>query len=92
MEVEELLAHVVEAWAAEMLPDELHAAAAAAEEAVCAYSRGASVSEACREARTLLTNWVGQSETADKEPGIASAGKRRGEGKPLEGSQERCAR
>jgi len=58
VEIEELLAHIVEAWAAEILPEEPHAAAAATEAAVSAYTEGASVSEACYEARTLLGSWA----------------------------------
>ena len=58
MEIEELLAHIVKAWAAEMVPDEPQASAAAAEAAISAYAAGASVSEACYEARTLLGSWA----------------------------------
>ena len=58
MEIEELLAHIVEAWAADMVPDEPQASAAAAEAAVSAYTGGASVSEACYEARALLSGWA----------------------------------
>ena len=58
MEIEELLAHIVEAWAANMLPDDPAAAAAAAGAAIDAYAGGASVSEACHQARTLLASWA----------------------------------
>jgi len=58
VEIEELLAHIVQAWAAEMLPEEPQAEAAAAQVAVSAYMGGASVSEACYGARTLLGSWA----------------------------------
>jgi hypothetical protein len=58
MEPEELLVHTAQAWAAEMLPDDPHAAAAAVEAAIYALAGGASISEACREIRTLLCSWA----------------------------------
>lgn len=51
---EELLVDIVETWATEIMPDDAESGRAAAAVALHAYVAGASVSEACREARSFL--------------------------------------
>ena len=54
---ERLLDEVVQKWADLMLPGEARAADIAAQIARERYSHGASVTEACRQARTFLGSW-----------------------------------
>ena len=54
---EDLLVHMVEDWAEHLLPEDPDAGKAAAAAALLAYCGGASVSEACRQACTLIVGW-----------------------------------
>ena len=57
MTTELIIADVVRRWTSEVLPDAPEAADAAATLAVRWYSGGASVSEACQEARRFVGSW-----------------------------------
>jgi len=57
MEPELVIAEVVREWALHALPDDTNAADAAAALAVRCYSGGASVGEACQEARRFVGSW-----------------------------------
>ena len=52
-----LIANLVRDWAGRMLPGEPGVAERAAAQAVRCYAGGASVSEACREARRFVECW-----------------------------------
>jgi len=56
--VELALADTVRAWVAQELPDEPTAASRAIDLAVRSYTGGASVSEACAEARAFVHCWA----------------------------------
>lgn len=58
MSEELLLASMARQWAARALPAAPWAAEAAERVALRAYANGASVSEACREARRLVAAWA----------------------------------
>lgn len=52
------LGDAVRLWVTEELPDEPTVAERAAFVARSAYERGASISEACEEARSFVSSWV----------------------------------
>lgn len=54
---EELLLDLVRDWVSDVLPGDAEAAADAAQVALSAYEGGASVSEACSEARRFVGSW-----------------------------------
>ncbi len=55
---EVMIAGVVLAWAEQLYPGQPAAAEGAVEAAIRGYAAGASVSEACREAREFLEHWT----------------------------------
>ncbi len=55
---EVMIAGVVLAWAEQLYPGQPDAAEGAVEAAIRGYAGGASVSEACREARGFLEHWA----------------------------------
>ena len=55
---EVMIAGVVLAWAEQLFPGQPDIARGALESAVRGYASGASVSEACRQARTFLECWA----------------------------------
>jgi len=57
MTCEELLMELVRSWVEDALPGDTEAAEDAAAVALRAYAGGASVSEACAEARRLVVSW-----------------------------------
>ena len=57
METELIIADTVRRWAREVLPDQPVAADAAAALAIRCYAGGASVAEACEEARRFVGSW-----------------------------------
>ena len=58
LEPELIIAGMVRDWVARALPNDRAAADVAAAYAVHAYTQGASVSEACEEARRLIGSWI----------------------------------
>ena len=58
MTIERMLEEVVEEWAVLMAPGETRAAEIARRIAREHYSQGASVMEACQQARTFLGSWA----------------------------------
>ncbi|HEX4819527.1 MAG TPA: hypothetical protein VFV00_04925 [Acidimicrobiales bacterium] len=57
METEFIIADTVRRWAHEVLPEEPAAGEAAAALAIRCYMGGASVAEACQEARHFVESW-----------------------------------
>jgi len=53
-----VLGEVVRAWVGQELPGDAEAAARVAARAQAAYARGASVGEACYQARAYLASWL----------------------------------
>lgn len=54
---ERLVGELVRAWVHQELPGDLDAANVAAASALAAYEDGASVTEACRQARAFVGSW-----------------------------------
>jgi hypothetical protein len=72
---EELLVHIVERWAAQSVLDDPDVCRQAAVVALSAYTDGASVSEACRQARVFVASRTQHACPSTRRPYASAAGR-----------------